>query len=144
MKFAQKQRFNKPRDLSNCYRIIRNRVYIQDSDGIYFYDFQDFSELEKMKIARTKTNMKSGVVDDWECCDSNGLWSGFKKAKLIKMRLSKEKNVLFEKYKKIKYYEFDSLTAAEREFLDNSDWIVKLLDWIENEEYWTKVLREKQ
>jgi hypothetical protein len=42
-----------------------------------------------MQYDRIKENMKSGNVDDWECCDSQGLFSFYRQSKLFLLRASK-------------------------------------------------------
>lgn len=91
MKFCERVNYIKPKTLKNCYRIIGNKAYFQERhDYAYYCIYEDSQELKRMQYDRIKENMKSGGVDDWECCDTQGMFSYYKKSKLFLIRANKD------------------------------------------------------
>lgn len=123
MKFTKRQSFLKPKTLEKCYRIVKNKAYFQLSlDQIFYYEFENINELKQLQIKRIKENMKSRVVDDWECCDEHGLFSFFKMSRIKHNRLNA--------YEKESMLIVKGMTQKDEYGLD--DWEIKFLENINN------------
>lgn len=143
MIYARKQSSIKPKDLANCYRIMGQKAYIQDDAGVYFYEFANTAELRKLQIESVKLNMASGKVSDWECCDSEGKWSGFKQAKLRYSRMSKERKGDVLKFRSLMILDDQELSEIDMSWLAGHAWIEDFISWLDDEEYWAKQERLK-
>lgn len=143
MIYARKQSSIRPVNLDNCYRIMGTRAYFQDDFNIYFFEFANENEVKKLKIEAVVKNMKSGRVSDWECCDNEGKWSGFKQAKLRYSRMSKQEKSDVLKFRSLVIMESQALSEAELSWLDDHLWIENFITWIDDEEYWEKKERLK-
>lgn len=150
MKFCQRINYIKPKTLKYCYRIMGNIAYFQEKHDYGYYCIFDLAELRKMQFDRIKENMKSGQVDDWECCDSEGKFSFFTMAKLKYNRASAYEKETILKLKEMTEKDEDDLEKWEDDYLHdinnfeaikvaqflNEDPNAKYEDIIPDEEFW--------
>ncbi len=109
------------------------KAYIQNTEGIFFYEFPNLSELRKMQVECVKKNMETGEVSEWECCDKIGEWSGFKQVKLRYSRMDRiEREEIFD-YRRLVKKPKEELEEVEVQWLEENIWIGEFIEWLDDD-----------
>lgn len=127
MEYSKLQTSIKPKTLETCYRIMGNRVYYELSGKFVYYDFENIKELLKMKSERKLSNMRYGVVDDWECCNKDGEWSLESQLNLLKSRMNKSEQDKLKKISRLIRMTEDEISKSEILWIEENRELLKFV-----------------